>query len=185
LVFVGGDVKFRSMLLISIASEDFLRNNVAPLLTAAFLVAANVSFGQTHSLILSSGSTTPDGTVSLNLNLTSTNGRIPVGIQWTLTYSPSDVTAISVTAGPAATAAGKTLSCFASLGTYTCLASGMNTTAISNGAVAYVDLTIAAGVSATSVGLTNSSGSAAKGGRILVLPTGGVVTEGAASPPRR
>jgi hypothetical protein len=161
-----------------------LRNNIAPLLTAALLVAANVSFGQTDSLILSSGSAASDGTVSLNLSLTSPSGHIPVAVQWTLTFSPSDVIAISVTAGPAVTAAGKTLSCFASLGTYTCLASGMNATAISDGAVAYVDLTIAAGVSATSVGLSDSAGSSASGRRIRVLPTGGVVTGGAASPPR-
>ena len=184
--FARGDVKSHGMpLIFNKHKEDFLRNNVAPLLAAAFLVAANISFGQTDTLILSSGSAAPDGTVSLNLNLTSLGVHIPAGVQWTLTYSPNDVTAISVTAGPAATAAGKTLSCFAGLGTYTCLASGMNTTAISNGAVAYVNLTIAAGVSATSVGLSNSAGSSASGRRIAVLPTGGVVTGGATSPPRR
>ena len=182
--FAKGDVAFHNMHLNVYAhKKDFMRSNIAPLLAAAFF--ANVSFGQTDSLILSSGSAASDGTVSLNLNLTSASGHIPVGVEWTLTYSPSDVTAISVTVGPAATAAGKTLSCSASLGAYTCLASGMNTTAISNGAVAYVDLTIAAGVSATSVGLTNSAGSSTSGRRIPVLPAGGVVTGGAASPPRR
>jgi hypothetical protein len=153
-----------------------MRGNVNPLLAVALVVVVQVSFGQTNSLILSSGSTASNGTVSLNLNLTSPAGNEPASIQWTLTYPRSNVIAISATAGPAATAAGKTLSCYAGPGTYTCLAFGMSQTVMSNGAVAFIDLTMAAGASATSVGLIDSVGSLASGDAVMVLPTGGVVT---------
>jgi hypothetical protein len=158
-----------------------MRSNISPLLAVVLVVAAQVALGQTDSLILSSGSTASNGTVSLNLNLTSLAGNEPAGIQWTLTYPQSHVIAVTVTAGPAATAAGKTLSCFAGSGTYTCVVSGLNTTTISNGTVAFVDLTMAAAVSASSIGLSNALGSSASGTGIVVLPAGGVVT-GAGAP---
>ncbi len=56
----------------------------------------------------------------------------------------------------------------------------MNTTTIGSGTVAFVDLTMAAGTSATSIGLNNSVGSSASGSGIVVVPTGGVVTGGGA-----
>ncbi len=158
-----------------------MTSNVNPLLAVTLVVAAHLSFGQTDSLILSSGSSASNGTVSLNLNLTSPAGNEPAGIQWTLTFPQSHVIAISVTAGPAAAAAGKTVSCFAGSGTYACVVSGMNTTTISNGTVAFVGLTMAAAVSASSIGLSNALGSSASGNGIAVLPAGGVVT-GAAAP---
>jgi hypothetical protein len=73
------------------------------------------------------------------------------------------------------------VSCFGGSGTYTCVVSGMNTTIISDGVVAFVDLTIAAEVSATTIGLSNTVGSSASGDGIVVLPTGGTVTRGTAS----
>jgi hypothetical protein len=98
-----------------------------------------------------------------------------------LTYPTSDVIGISITAGPQTTAAGKAVNCFGGSGSYTCVVSGMNTTIISDGAVAFVDLTIAAGVSATSIGLSNTVGSSALGDGIVVLSTGGTVVRGNAS----
>jgi hypothetical protein len=91
--------------------EDFLNNNVGLLFSVAFLLAANASFAQTASLVLSSGSTASNGTVSLNLNLTSATSH-EVALQWTLAYPPNSVISISATVGTAATAANKTLNCF-------------------------------------------------------------------------
>src|SRR5258708_4413069 len=96
-------------------------------------------FGQTDSLNLSSGAAGSNGAVALTLNLASPAQNEPAAIQWTLAYAPTDVTSISVTAGSAATAAGKTLNCFGGSGTYTCLAFGTNVATISNGAVAVVN----------------------------------------------
>src|ERR1700751_1042355 len=97
------------------------------------LILVQTSFGQTDSLALSSGTAAANGTVSLNLTLTAPSGSQPTTLQWTLTYSASNVLSISVAAGASATSAGKTLSCLAGSGTYTCVASGLNTTAIPNG----------------------------------------------------
>ena len=152
-----------------------MNNNVGLLFSAAFLLAANASFAQTDSLVLSSGTTASNGTVSLNLNLASATSH-EVALQWTLAYPPNSVISISATAGTAAIAANKTLNCFAGSGTYTCLIYGMNTTIIGNGTVAFVDLTMAAGTSATSISLNNTVGSSASGSGIVVVPTGGVVT---------
>src|SRR5262245_25039203 len=87
------------------------------------LAAASPLIGQTDSIGLSSGTAGSDGTISLNLTLTAPAGSEPAALQWTLTYSQSDVTAISVSAGAAATGASKTLAWLAGSGGYTCIVS--------------------------------------------------------------
>ncbi|MGA2593478.1 MAG: hypothetical protein ABSH32_26475, partial [Bryobacteraceae bacterium] len=84
----------------------------------AFSMSGAAAFCQSNSLALSSGMVTPGGTVSLNLSLTSPSGSQPAGIEWTFTYSPSAIVAISASAGTAATAAGKSLLCAGSPGSY-------------------------------------------------------------------
>src|SRR6266481_399462 len=111
----------------------------------AFLMSAHTSFAQIDSLALTSGTAAANGTVSLNLNLTSPAGSEPASVQWTLTYPAANVVSISASAGAAATTAGKTLSCVAGSGSYTCMASGLNATTIANGTVAVVNLTMVAG----------------------------------------
>src|SRR5580700_7436389 len=86
----------------------------------AILIAAQTSFGQTDSLALSSGTAAANGTVSLNLTLTSPAGNQPAALQWTLAYPASNVLSISATPGASSTNAGKTLSCVAGSGVYTC-----------------------------------------------------------------
>src|SRR5215831_5545048 len=81
--------------------------------------------------------------------------RQPSALRWTLTYPTANVTCISASAGAAATAANKTLRCSASSAAYTCLASGLNSGTIANGTVAVGDLTMAAGVVSTPIGMTN------------------------------
>src|SRR5580704_2292652 len=109
-----------------------LRNSerapIALVLAIASLVSARTSFGQAgpDSLALSSGTATLNGTVALSLGLTSPTGSEPSALQWTLTYAPASVVSISSSSGPAVIAAGKTLTCSAASGTYTCVASGMN-----------------------------------------------------------
>src|SRR5580700_1737293 len=144
----------------------------------AILIAAQTSFGQTDSLALSSGTTAANNTVSLNLTLTSPAGNEPAALQWTLTFPPSNVVSISAAPGSAATNAGKTLSCSAVSGAYTCEASGMNANIISNGTLAVVNVTTASGVPTTAVGISNSMASSASGGAITISPAGGVVTGG-------
>ena len=61
-------------------------------------------------------------------------------------------------------------------GSYTCVAYGLNSTVIANGVVATVNLTIAAGVATTSIGVNNTTAASASGTAIAVSATGGVVT---------
>src|ERR1700733_10158177 len=129
---------------------------IALIVAIASLLSARVSFGQTgpDSLALSSGTAAANGSVSLSLALTSPAGSQPSAIQWTLTYPPANVVSISVSPGAALAAANKTLSCNGVSGAYTCEASAMNAGIISNGAVAVVNLTMAAGLTTTAIGVT-------------------------------
>ncbi len=139
-----------------------------------FSSSSHISLGQTDSLVLSSGTTAANGTVSLNLTLTSPAGNEPAALQWTLTYPSSNVVSISAVAGSAATNAGKTLTCSSGSGTYSCVASGMNANIISNGTVAVVNLTIASGVSSTTLGISGMAASAT-GNSITLASTGSVL----------
>jgi len=81
-----------------------------------------------------------------------------------------------VNPGTAAANAGKTLSCASTSGTYTCLALGMNAAIVANGPVAVVNLTIAPGVTSTSIGLTNVVAVSPAGNALTALGAGGVVS---------
>src|SRR5580658_33166 len=86
----------------------------------AFLVSGASALCQSDSLALSSASTFPGGTASLTLSLTSPSGNQPAALQWTVSYSPSDVTAITVIASPGSISDDKTILCAGSPGSYTC-----------------------------------------------------------------
>ena len=146
------------------------------------LVSARHGLAQTNSLSLSSGTTTPSGTVSLNLTLTSPSGSQPAAVQWNLTYPAANVLSLSATAGPAATAAGKSLACAGSSGTYTCIAYGLTASTMANGVVAIVNLTTASSVTSTSIGVGSASAASASGMALSISATGGTVTGPATSP---
>src|SRR5689334_3064985 len=117
------------------------RTLAAAAVVLAFLPSA--AFAQI-SLALSSASIAPGGTATLNLSLTSTTGSSPAGTQWTFAYSPATLTLVSTQAGPAAAAAGKSISCTAGAGTYQCLVWGLNSTTIPNGVIATATFAVAA-----------------------------------------
>ena len=116
---------------------------------------------------------TSGGTASLEVALG--GGSQPAALQWTVAYSSSAVTAINVTAGPSLTGAGKSLSCSGGPGAYTCVATGLNATAIADGVVATANLTFAPSASMVNVGLTNTMGASAAGGAIPISGTGSSV----------
>ena len=148
----------------------------------AFFMSAAVAFCQSDSLALSSGATVPGGTVSLNLSLSSSSGSQPAGIEWTFTYSTSDVVAnsISAVAGAAATAAGKSLWCAGIPGSYTCFLTGLgpgelNPNIIQDGVIAVLTVTISAATSWTSIGITNALSTSVAGDAIQTTATGGAI----------
>ena len=143
-------------------------------LLAVLLVVGSPAFAQ--SLSFASGAGVPGSVVSLNLSLT-TGSTTPAGLQWTLSYPPSVISSVITTAGPALTAAGKTLSCGGSAGSVTCLATGMNTNPIGSGAVAVVTASLAAGTSGTAaIAMSNTMGAGADGTVLSLSGAGGGIT---------
>jgi uncharacterized protein (TIGR03437 family) len=138
------------------------------------LTSASALFGQ-GTLVLSSG-TTVGGTVALDLTLTSPAGSEPAGLQWDLTYSATDVVSINAAAAGSAVAAGKSISCSSSSGTYRCLLAGLNTSLIQNGVVAVVTVTIGNGVASTTIGVTNTLGATLDGHALSIRGIGGTLT---------
>jgi hypothetical protein len=146
---------------------------VPPVCAMASLFLAQLCYAQTDSLALSSGTTGANGIASENLVLTSPAGSAPASIQFTLTYPAANVTSISVSAGPTAISAGKTVTCAAASGAYTCLVYGfLNATTIANGIVAVVNLTVTASVT---IGISNPVAASPVGEAVLLSATGGVV----------
>ena len=144
------------------------------LILGAVLVAFS-AWGQADSLALSSAPTVAGGTASLNLSLNSPGGQTS-GLQWTISYSPAEVAALSVSAGPAATAAGKSLTCNSTAGTATCVLTGMNATAIGSGVIAVVDATMAPSTTATSIAVNGSRAASLNGGSVSSTASGGSIT---------
>src|ERR1022692_4264879 len=144
----------------------------------AFFMSGATAFCQSDALALSSGATTPGGTVSLNLSLSSPSGSQPAGIEWTFVYLPSDIFAISASAGAAATAAGKSLSCAGSPGSYLCLLTGLNGNVIQNGVVAVLTVTLSAASSGATISVTNALSAPTARSAIQTTATGGTITTG-------
>jgi hypothetical protein len=100
---------------------------------------------QNLSLRLSSANAVIESEVSLDLTLTSTGGVRPASIQWKVEYSTRDFALSDVKIGPAAIAAGKTLTCQGQGGQRTCILTGLgvgqvNSNPIGDGIVARVVL---------------------------------------------
>jgi hypothetical protein len=132
---------------------------------AALLMCGRAGFGQSVALSLGSASGQPGASVSLPLSYT-TSTSTTSGLMWTFAYATGDVTGVSVAAAPAATGAGKSITCnTTSAGRYTCIAVGMNATSITSGTLATAKFTLAANTPATStaIQLVNVSAVSATG----------------------
>ena len=111
-----------------------------------FFILSTFALGQSVSISIGSGSGTAGGTISLPVNLNSLGGALPAGVQWSFSYT-SDITSVTVVAGSAASAAGKSVSCNGNI----CLAAGLNQNTISNGTVATATFQLAANPSTTTI----------------------------------
>lgn len=112
-----------------------------------FSVLAAVAQGDSLSLVPNPSGA---GLISLNLLLTSGSGQQPAAVQWTLSYSSVDFTAIQVTAGPSAAAAGKFVQCAGSSTAYNCIVAGVNSSPIPDGVLAVIALTVSPATTDTS-----------------------------------
>ena len=127
------------------------------------------------TLSLSSGSGFPGSTVAVAISVGAT-GDLPAAAEWEVSYSTTDFSAVTLSAGPAAT--NKSLSCAAGSGTATCLLWGLNNQAITNGVVATLNLTISGSTTTTSspVQFFNAIMADSAGNAISTSATGGTIT---------
>ena len=151
----------------------------AILVIALAAATAAGAAAQQVSLSLTDGSASPGGPATLDLSMTTAGGAQPASIQWDITWSAGDISAVTVDPGPALSAAGKTLSCNAtSSTTKRCLAFGVNATAIADGVLGHVNVTVASAAtgSSTVISLANAMTSDAAGAYIPTSATGGTVS---------
>ncbi len=123
-----------------------------------FLLTAGHSFGQQLALSLNTAMTTPGSSAALTVSTSASGGVQPATLQWTMQY-PADVTGVEVTPGPAATNAGKNITCSYGVSAATCLAWGENKTAIPDGVLATATFHISPASRTSSIAI-NSPGSA-------------------------
>src|SRR4051794_7101454 len=96
----------------------------------AMLLSSNTLRAQS-SLSLSPATGSPGTAVTLGLTLAGAGA--PAGMQWTFSYPAASVSNFVVTAGPAATAAGKTVQCSGPSTAYICVVSGINKSVLAGG----------------------------------------------------
>src|SRR4051812_36770600 len=114
-----------------------------PRLAILSLLLTATGVAQTSSVTLNSSSALPGQTATLSVTLASA-GVQPAALQIRFNYSASDITSFTVSAGPVASAAGKSIQCNPVPGSVFCIVSGMNMTAIGDGVVATISATLAA-----------------------------------------
>ena len=142
-------------------------------LICLMLFCLGIASAQSDTLSLSQASASA-GAITLNVSLSSAAGEQPAGVEWTLSYSPADFTAIQVTAGPTATAAGKSVSCAGTYAAYKCIVFGANSNTVADGLLAVVSLTVAPKTSDTTsfVQLQNPVAASVAGSAIPVSGAG-------------
>ena len=150
---------------------------VSWILACGLFCRCTPAFAQVSGLSLSSATSSPGGTVTLSLSF-SPSVTSPAGLEWTLAYPASQITAISVVAGPVATAAAKTIYCSSATGSVTCLLAGpANASTMASGVAATVTLTLAPTAGTTAITITNALGVDAIGDGLTVSAvTNSIVT---------
>src|SRR6202012_768603 len=133
------------------------------------------SIAKASDLSLSSEVVNPRGTATLSATLT-VSGTAPADLEWTFSYSIAQISAISITPGPATSAAVKKPSCASGSGVATCLVTGMNSNVLASGVVAYITATIAPGATVAPIQILNQIGSDPNGNGLSITPASGVLT---------
>ncbi len=153
--------------------REYWLARVAPF--AFFLLSYALALPAQTSLSLASGTVPVGGNVALGLSLSS--GVIKAAtVQWTFTYTPTDFNAISVSLAPSVASAAKTLTCFGTSGSYTCLISGLNTNTIPNGVIATGNMALSSSSNPSRpVQITSPSSASSTAISVPASATGGLV----------
>jgi uncharacterized protein (TIGR03437 family) len=142
------------------------------------LAASVACLAQGVTLGISSGSASRGAPVALNISLNTTGTSLPVALQWTLNYSTLDFPSATVTAGPVALTANKSITCNNNnAGAITCVLWGLNAVPISNGDLATISLIVSNSTTNTSspIELTSSVASDAQGNAVTTSSSNGAV----------
>ena len=129
---------------------------------------------------IGNGAVNAEGIALLDLYI-ATDRQSPAGLQWEMNYDTAAVDSLDVATGPASTAAGKDVTCAkVAPTTVRCLAVGMNTNLVANGAVARVAVHTKPGVVvlSTTISLAGVVTTTKRGTALIsaIAPGGGVVT---------
>ena len=116
------------------------------LLLLALVGVQTISLGQSVTVGIGSGSGTAGSTIDLPITLVSSGGAQSAALQWSFSY-PSDLSIVTVVAGPSSINAGKSITCAGN----SCLILGFNSTPIADGTVAVATFQVSAAPSATSI----------------------------------
>ncbi|NWF84835.1 MAG: hypothetical protein HXY18_13515 [Bryobacteraceae bacterium] len=105
------------------------------------------------TLAVSSASVLPGGSAALSVTLVAPDGAKVSGVQWTIRYSSSSISGVSVQAGASAAAAGKTAQCLAGPdpGIRRCLVYGLNQSVMAPGPIAVLVFHVAANAPSSSI----------------------------------
>ena len=141
------------------------------ILLLALLLSSWAAHAQSSLTLTDAGSA--GGNLSLNLSFSS-GGASVAGVQWTFAV-PASVTNVSATPGAALTAAGKSLVCAGSVGSYTCIASGSNANAIASGVIATITGTVS-GTTAVVIATGSPMAVATDGTFVSISAAAGTVT---------
>lgn len=143
----------------------------------------SVSPSAAQILALASGSTSAGAAVNLNLSLSGSSSIS--ALQFTLSYTAAEFTAMSATIGSAASAAGKSVRCASGSGRLTCIVYGINATSIGSGVAAVVSATPStSGAASRTIQVTTPVAVSGTGSAVAITATGGTVqVSGSTTPP--
>jgi len=150
--------------------------NRAVIAALSFLITTGVCLAQV-TVQAGSVSVTAGGTGSVNISMSAASGSSPAGVEWTLTYSTTAISGMTLTASSTVTAAGKTLTCASSTGSVKCILEGLNTTAIPNGVIAVAQFTVSTSApSSLSIGITGVVAASPSAATLSATGTGGTLS---------
>ncbi len=166
-----------------------LQNALPRVIGVAWIVLISAGLfqaaGQQASLAVGSASVNAGGTAIVNLSLSDLSGAAPAALQFTLSYPPSAVTGVTLSAGAAASASNKQLDCFPeSSGKTSCLIYGGNSSALESGVVASIAVHVAPnpGTSAVPLQLNGVLATDANAEQLAGAATSGSISVNSSAP---
>jgi hypothetical protein len=135
-------------------------------------VAATHAAAQSVVVSIGSGSAAPGASITVPVMTTASGGAQPAAVRWTIGYPSADLSIVNITAGASVTAASKSIACSSTAGSTTCVAYGINSNIIGNGALANVTFMVASGSLHTSAAVSLSGPAAASGPGSSIPGTG-------------